>query len=222
MGWKERKREQGYRDVLVWLEPSAVEALERLKAASPGSSVADLISRAVILAAGMELSEAAGHVAVAAGPDPEVARLKDQFAAVEARVTGIENEVQRLAQSSQSSVTSDDFFSLVERFATLADKIDLLEAQPAVKPNLPTPRKGRGKFDEAFLLAAIADRIERDGEKFVVADLHRDLVGEGVQLHTQPSNFWTFYNNHRADVSAILAKRQAERQAVPTTEPDAS
>jgi hypothetical protein len=220
MGWKESKRAQGFKDLLVWLEPAAVEALERLKAASPGASAADIISKAVILAAGSKLPDTAGHVA--GGPDPEVARVKNQLAAVELRVTGIENEVQRLAQSSQSSVSSDDFFSLVERFATLADKIDLLEAQPAVKPNLPTPRKGRGKFDEAFLLAAIADRIERDGEKFVVADLHRDLVGEGVQLHTQPSNFWTFYNNHRADVSAILAKRQAERQAVPTTEPDAS
>ena len=220
MGWKETKREQGFKDMLVWLEPAAVEALERLKAASPGASVAELVSRAVILAAGMDLAEAAGHGAGV--PDPGVAGIKVRLAVIEERVTGIESEVQKLAQSSQSSVSSDDFFSLVERFATLADKIDLLEAQPAVKPNLPTPRKGRGKFDEAFLLAAIADRIERDGEKFVVADLHRDLVGEGVQLHTQPSNFWTFYNNHRADVSAILAKRQAERQAVPTTEPDAS
>ena len=39
--------------MLVWLEPAAVEALEQLKAASPGASVADLVSRAVILAAGM-------------------------------------------------------------------------------------------------------------------------------------------------------------------------
>ena len=79
MGWKESKRAQGFKDMLVWLEPAAVEALERLKSASLGSSVADLVSKAVILAAGMEPPEVAGHVA---GPDPEVASLKGRLAAV--------------------------------------------------------------------------------------------------------------------------------------------
>lgn len=129
MGWKESKRAQGFKDMLVWLEPTAVEALEQLKAGSPGASVADLISKAVILAAGAKLPDTAGHGAGEPGPD--VAGIKDRLAAVELRVAGIEGEVQRLAQSSQSSVTRDDFFSLVESHATLADKIDLLEAQPA-------------------------------------------------------------------------------------------
>lgn len=129
MGWKESKRAQGFKDMLVWLEPAAVEALEQLKAGSPGASAADIISKAVILAAGAKLPDTAGHGAGEPGPD--VAGIKDRLAAVELRVAGIEGEVQRLAQASQSSVTSDDFFSLVENYATLADKIDLLEAQPA-------------------------------------------------------------------------------------------
>ena len=205
MGWKERKREQGYRDVLVWLEPAAVEALERLKAASPGSSVADLISRVVILAAGMEPPEVAGHVA---GPDPEVASLKDQLAVIEARVASVEGSVEKLAQASQSSVNDYD---MLERLAMLADRIDLLEAKPTTESQTPKSRKPRGKFDEPFLLAAIADRIERDGEDFVVAELHRDLVEQGVELHSQASNFWTFYDKHRADVAAILDQRRADR-----------
>lgn len=211
MGWKESKRAQGFKDMLVWLEPAAVEALEQLKAASPGSSVAGIISKAVVLAAGMELPEATGHVA--GGPDPEVASLKDQLAAVESRVAGVEGSVEKLAQARKSSVTNDDLLHLMERIAQLADRIDLLElaAAPRTEPQTPKSRKPRGKFDEPFLLAAIADRIERDGEDFVVAELHRDLVEQGVELHSQASNFWTFYDKHRADVAAILDQRRADR-----------
>ena len=205
MGWKESKRAQGFKDMLVWLEPAAVEALERLKSASLGSSVADLVSKAVILAAGMEPPEVAGHVA---GPDPEVASLKDQLAVIEARVASVEGSVEKLAQASQSSVSD---YEILERLAMLADRIDLLEAKPATEPKMPKSRKSRGKFDEPFLLAAIADRIERDGEDFVVAELHRDLVEQGVELHSQASNFWTFYDKHRADVAAILDQRRADR-----------
>jgi len=206
MGWKESKRAQGFKDMLVWLEPAAVEALEQLKAASPGASVADLVSRAVILAAGMELPVVVGPVA--GGPDPEVVSLKDQLAAVESRVAGVEGAVEKLAQASQSSLSD---YGILERLAMLADRIDLLEAKPTTEPQTPKSRKSRGKFDEAFLLAAIADRIERDGEDFVVAELHRDLVEQGVELHSQASNFWTFYDKHRADVAAILDQRRADR-----------
>ena len=206
MGWKESKRAQGFKDMLVWLEPAAVEALEQLKAASPGASVADLVSKAVILAAGMEPSVVAGPVA--GGPDPEVASLKGQLAAIEARVASVEGSVEKLAQASQSSVNDYD---MLERLAMLADRIDLLEAKPTTESQTPKSRKPRGKFDEPFLLAAIADRIERDGEDFVVAELHRDLVEQGVELHSQASNFWTFYDKHRADVAAILDQRRADR-----------
>lgn len=168
--------------------------------------MADLVSRAVILAAGMELPVVVGPVA--GGPDPEVVSLKDQLAAVESRVAGVEGAVEKLAQASQSSLSD---YGILERLAMLADRIDLLEAKPTTEPQTPKSRKSRGKFDEAFLLAAIADRIERDGEDFVVAELHRDLVEQGVELHSQASNFWTFYDKHRADVAAILDQRRADR-----------
>ena len=206
MGWKESKRAQGFKDMLVWLEPAAVEALEQLKAASLGSSSSDIISKAVILVAGMELPMVAGPVA--GGPDPEVVSLKDQLAAVESRVAGVEGAVEKLAQASQSSLSD---YGILERLAMLADRIDLLEAKPTTEPQTPKSRKPRGKFVEPFLLAAIADRIERDGEDFVVAELHRDLVEQGVELHSQASNFWTFYDKHRADVAAILNQRRADR-----------
>ncbi|WP_029461291.1 hypothetical protein [Solidesulfovibrio alcoholivorans] len=192
--------------MLVWLEPAAVEALEQLKAASPGASVANLASRAVILAAGMESPVGAGPVA--GGPDPEVVGIKAQLAVIEARMASVEGSVEKLAQASQSSLSDYD---TLERIAMLADRIDLLEAKPATEPKMPKSRKSRGKFDEPFLLAAIADRIERDGEDFVVAELHRDLVEQGVELHSQASNFWSFYDKHRADVAAILDQRRADR-----------
>lgn len=132
MGWKESKRAQGFKDMLVWLEPAAVEALEQLKAASPGSSVAGIISKAVVLAVGMELPMVAGPVA--GGPDPEVGSLKDQLAAVESRVAGVEGSVEKLAQASQSSLSDYD---ILERLALLADRIDLLEVQSAsTKPSV--------------------------------------------------------------------------------------
>ena len=115
--------------------------------------------------------------------------------------------------SADLAPTIQAFTVAVDRLASamLADRIDLLEAKPTTEPQTPKSRKSRGKFDEAFLLAAIADRIERDGEDFVVAELHRDLVEQGVELHSQASNFWTFYDKHRADVAAILDQRRADR-----------
>jgi len=205
MGWKESKRAQGFKDMLVWLEPAAVEALERLKSASLGSSVADIISKAVILAAGMEPPEVAGHVA---GPDPEVASLKDQLAVIEARVASVEGSVEKLAQASQSSVSD---YEMLERLAMLADRVDLLEAKPATEPREPKQSASRGKYDKDFLLKAIADRIERDGDGFNLTDLHRDLESQGVSIYTQATNFWTFYKKHQADVAAILDHRRAAR-----------
>ena len=121
MGWKERKREQGYRDVLVWLEPTAVEALEQLKAASPGASVADLVSRAVILAVGMELPETAGHVA--GGHDPEVASLKDQLALIEARlaVRMHEDAVRRSAPRVERRITAAEQAAMAIRNVSFGD-----------------------------------------------------------------------------------------------------
>ena len=51
---------------------------------------------------------------VAGGPDPEVVSLKDQLAAVESRVAGVEGAVEKLAQASQSSLSD---YGILERLA---------------------------------------------------------------------------------------------------------
>lgn len=78
MGWKEKQREKGFKDLLVWLDPSAVEALERLKAASPGASVAELVSRAVIQSVRTREWGAASSVV-----DVRIAELQGRLSRVE-------------------------------------------------------------------------------------------------------------------------------------------
>lgn len=203
MGWKERKREQGYRDVLVWLEPAAVEALERLKAAAPGASVADLVSRAVILAAGMELPMVAGPVA--GGPDPEVASLKDQLAVIEARLARVE---------ASTTVTMPE---------PNADTPQAMLDNPDVKPSHQNQeggaepetidRRHRNGFpDHASLLEAVADKVEEvDGWDFNVTALYRELEAKGVKVQSHSRNFCTWVTKHHAAVEAILDQRRAAR-----------
>ena len=203
MGWKERKREQGYRDVLVWLEPTAVEALERLKAAAPGSSVADLVSRAVILAAGMEPPEVAGHVA--GGPDPEVASLKDQLALIEVRLARVE---------ASATVTMPE---------PKADTPQVMLDKPEVEPRHqdqeggaepePTSRRHRnGSPDHATLLEAVADKVEEvGGWGFNATALYRELEAKGVKVQSHSRNFCTWVTKHHAAVEAILDQRRADR-----------
>lgn len=212
MGWKERKREQGYRDVLVWLEPAAVEALERLKAAAPGASVADLVSRAVILASGMELPVVAGPVA--GGPDPEVASLKDQLAGIEARLARVEvftvaipvepahHEPDLEAEAPQAVLPAIEQESYHRPQAAGADAV----------PTAPRPLNGGGRVDPAPLLEAVADKVEQvGGWDFNVTALYRELEAKGVKVQSHSRNFCTWVTKHHAVVEAILNQRRAAR-----------
>lgn len=202
MGWKERKREQGYRDVLVWLEPSAVEALERLKAASPGSSVADLISRAVILAAGMEPPEVAGHVA---GPDPEVASLKDQLAVIEARLARVEAST-TVTMPEPNAAAPQAAFDASEGEPCPQDQESGAEFEPA------SPKRRNGSPDHATLLEAVADKVEEvGGWGFNATALYRELEAKGVKVQSHSRNFCTWVTKHHAAVEAILDQRRADR-----------
>lgn len=203
MGWKERKREQGYRDVLVWLEPSAVEALERLKAASPGSSVADLISRAVILAAGMELPETAGHVA--GGPDPEVASLKDQLAVIEARLARVEASAIVTMPEPKPDVPQA-VLDNPEVEPSHQDQEGGAESEPT------NPKRRNGSPDHATLLEAVADKVEEvGGWGFNATALYRELEAKGVKVQSHSRNFCTWVTKHHAAVEAILDQRRADR-----------
>lgn len=204
MGWKERKREQGYRDMLVWLEPAAVEALERLKVAAPGASVADLVSRAVILAAGMELPVVAGSVA--GGPDPEVASLKDQLAGIEARLARVEASTVAMPVE---PVPHDPGL----KAEAPQTPVDTSEDQDGGADDEPAKRRNwNGRVDQDALLEAVADKVEEvGGWDFNVTALYRELEAKSVKVHGHARNFCTWVTRHRAAVEAILDQRRADR-----------
>ncbi|QAZ69668.1 hypothetical protein [Solidesulfovibrio carbinolicus] len=209
MGWKERKREQGYRDVLVWLEPAAVEALEQLKAASPGLSVADLVSRAVIVAAGMELPMVAGPVA--GGLDPVVVSLKDQLA-------GIEERLARVEASTMPSATVIMPVEPVHRDNDLEAEapqapVDAPEDQDGGAEGEPAKRRNwNGRVDQGTLLEAVADKVEEvGGWDFNVTALFRELEAKGLKVHGHARNFCTWVTKHHTAIEAILDQRRATR-----------
>lgn len=212
MGWKESKRAQGFKDMLVWLEPAAVEALEQLKAASPGSSSADIISKAVILVAGMEPSVVAGPVA--GGPDPEVASLKDQLAGIEARLARVEAFTLRVAAiPAEPEPTRDQVVPIeVEVEPGPSPEIDCQEPAPEVEPTEPKCRNGGGHVDATTLLEAVADKVEEvGGWDFNVTALYRELEAKGVKVQSHSRNFCTWVTKHHAAVEAILDQRRADR-----------
>lgn len=213
--WKGKKRAAGFRDVLVWLTPEAATALESLRHDTPGASINDLVSRAVILAAGMDLAETAGHVT--SGPDSEVVGIKDQLAAIE----------KRLARVEASTTPSATVIMPVE----LVPHDPGLEAeapQVALPPTEQEPdhqdqdggaegeparcRKRNGQADHATLLEAVADKLEQvGGWDFNVTALYRELEAKGVKVHGHARNFCSWVTKHRAAVEAILDQRRADR-----------
>ena len=215
MGWKERKREQGYRDVLVWLEPTAVEALEQLKAASPGASVADLVSRAVILAAGMELPEAAGHVT--GGPDPEVVGIKDQLAAIEERLARVEASTTPSATVAMPVEPAHHEPDLeaeapqavpppTEQESSHQDQDGGADGEPAKR------RNWIGQADHSTVREAVADKVEPvGGGKWNITALYRELEAKGVKVQSHSRNFSSWVKKHHAAVEAILDQRRADR-----------
>lgn len=213
MGWKERKREQGYRDVLVWLEPAAVEALERLKAAAPGASVADLVSRAVILVAGMELPEATGHVA--GGPDPEVASLKDQLAAIEERLARVEASTSLTDTTPEEPAHHEPNLEAEAPLAVLPpieQEPDHQDQEGGAESEPTNPKRRNGSPDHATLLEAVADKMEEvGGWGFNATALYRELEAKGVKVQSHSRNFCTWVTKHHAVVEAILDQRRADR-----------
>ena len=100
MGWKENKRAQGFKDMLIWLSPAAVTAMEKLKASSPGASAADIISRAVAQAAG-GVPEVAGQDV--GGPDHALVLY------LEERVEAVENRLGEMEYNFRDFKDDEDF-----------------------------------------------------------------------------------------------------------------
>ena len=213
--WKAKKRAAGFRDVLVWLTPEAATALESLRHDAPGASINDLVSRAVILAASMEVPVVAGSVA--GGPDPEVASLKDQLAGIEARLARVE----------ASTAPSATVIMPVEP-VTHDPGLEAEAAQVALPPTEQEPdnqdqdggaegeparcRKRNGQADHATLQEAVADKLEQvGGWDFNITALYRELEAKGVKVHGHARNFCSWVTKHHAAVEAILDQRRADR-----------
>ncbi len=213
--WKAKKRAAGFRDVLVWLTPEADTALESLRHDTPGASINDLISRAVILAAGMELPVVAGPVA--GGPDPEVVRLKDQLAVIEARLARVEasttpsatvimpvepvpHDLGLEAEAPQAALPP------TEQEPSHQDQEGGAESEPT------NPKRRNGSPDHATLLEAVADKVaEVGGWGFNATALYRELEAKGVKVQSHSRNFCTWVTKHHDAVEAILDQRRADR-----------
>ena len=63
MAWADSRREQGYRDRLIWFTPEAVAALDKLQADNGGKSLADVVSAAVVQSASAGLAFTSPDVA---------------------------------------------------------------------------------------------------------------------------------------------------------------
>ncbi len=83
MDWKAKRKAEGWADKLVWLTPEAVAALAVLKAAAPGDSDGEILSRAVV-----ELAKGGGYASTSAAPSDLVA--------VKARLDALESVVGEL------------------------------------------------------------------------------------------------------------------------------
>lgn len=230
MGWKENKREQGFRDVLVWLDPAAVVALEALKASSPGASVADIISRAV--------AQAAGGVPEVAGRDP-VEDLKDQLAAVDSRLAVVEDDFRDFKDDEDFHEKQairerlDALETLLRPAAPAGDggkrwSLDQYsqsspsnEATPeaeAAMPDAPVveheetesdpPKRTRTKIDDAVLIQAVADHVQKAGWDFSRMELCRELRARGVAVHSNDNHFTTWVKRHLAAIENELIKRR--------------
>jgi Fe-S cluster assembly scaffold protein SufB len=78
MDWKQRQREQGYKDVLVWLSPEALEALREMEAETDKKRK-ELINEAILAFAGKESSHEASQ------------SLEERVAALEEKVEQLLN-----------------------------------------------------------------------------------------------------------------------------------
>lgn len=85
MSWKENKREQGFRDVMVWLPPEAAAALDALKAYRADMSVTDIIAKCLVSVA---------HHTTGAGFEVPIADigLKERLDGMEARLEALEGQ----------------------------------------------------------------------------------------------------------------------------------
>lgn len=138
MGWKENKREQGFRDVLVWLDPAAVAGLEQLKAAHPGVSVAEIISRAVTQAA------------------EETPGKEQHPTAIEERLGVAEDELRNHKDS--DLVEKQDLWARIEALESFVQMHapTVLAGDGGVQPSLESYRKSSLSYDAALASEDVA------------------------------------------------------------------
>ena len=78
MSWKQKQREKGWKDVLVWLCPEAIEALQGMENET-GKRRRELINNAILAYAGKESSQDASQ------------KLEERLKEIEARLARLEN-----------------------------------------------------------------------------------------------------------------------------------
>jgi len=178
---KAARRAQGYRDMLIWLTPDAVVALDKLRLNHPGRSSGDVISQVLLAAA------ATPPAANTAFEVPTQADMASRLAELEARVVTLEQRKPRAMSRAISGAIPN------ESVASADDG----------------QRITKGSSAYIKLIDMIADRISEAGEGFSRADLHRDILAAGHKAPPLARNFATFVKNNLAEAHAILAQRQA-------------
>ena len=193
MDWRDKKREAGHKDVLVWLTPEAVTGLAALQAGHAKASVAEIVSAAIVQAANDGLALDGGNQVVLTD---QLAELRDAIASLTARLVQLE------ARPVQTPTT------VTEPKVTASTAID---AQPTAKKR---PKKATGtgtskvdrrrRVDPELLAAAVAERRERDGDDYSRAELYRDLKAAGITVHSTPQNFshWIKHKLAKAPATA--------------------
>ena len=177
--WKNRKRQEGFRDLLIWASPEAVAALGLLSAAWPGASVSDVVSQALVTAA-------AGATAGVGNAD-----LAGQVAALAVRVAALESlaPVGVPAEARVENLVQDPV------------------QDPGVQPVLPAKADRPRRFDHDLIVARVIDARVRAGENFKMSVLHKELLAEGMDVPSSPSNFWKIPDKYKAQIDAAVAER---------------
>lgn len=212
--WKAKKRSEGWRNVLAWLDPDAASGLDSIRA-SLGLTVNEALSKAVVFAVAHGLlaetdvqgpqAVPAGGAGGAGGPGAaqlaaEVADLRAQLEAGLAEVRALAGRVDLLEPAHKVPVDAP----VSEEAKSVA-----LAATPATE----TPSGKRRFYDRAVLREHVADRIERDGPNFVGTYLYNDLVAQGVDIYPRATTFSNFINSELETINDIVKARRAARAA---------
>ncbi|MHC1701594.1 MAG: hypothetical protein AB9900_11590 [Humidesulfovibrio sp.] len=191
MDWKAKRKAEGWADKLVWLTPEAVAALATLKAAAPGDSDGEILSRAVV-----ELAKGGGYASTSAAPSDLVA--------VKARLDALEATVGDLLE--------------VGGFERPSGQAQAVAGERPKVVGTVTGTDAGGKTISAHhgrLVDMTARRIIEAGQNFNRSQLHRDMLAAGITAHTQPSAFFNWMRGKRsqADIKARVRELRAEAKA---------